>query len=225
MNSLTVDSVQKYFYLNQVLTDIFVKINEGEIIGLVGRNGSGKSTLLKIIFGSLPADNKYIKINGALYSKPYLEDGLVTYLPQADFLPKFLKVSSAVKLFLRDSKLAEEVLSDDIISKISGHRIRKLSGGEKRYLEVQMILHKKSDFTLLDEPFNGIAPIHIEQVKEKILACKTERQGIIITDHDYRNVLDQCDRIILLFDGGTKHITNKSELADYGYLTQKKLNQ
>ena len=221
MNSLIIDSVQKSYWLNKVLTDVYVHLGAGEIVGLVGRNGSGKSTLLKIMFGAIHADFKFIRINGKVYSNPYLTKGLVTYLPQNNFIPGYLKVSNAIKQFLRDTNSSIAVLSDEIISKVSQQKVRQLSGGELRYLEIQLILHKKSDFTLLDEPFNGVAPLHIEMIKQDIISRRSDQEGIIVTDHDYRNVLDLCDRIILLFDGGSRHIKDPSELVKFGYLPKK----
>ena len=87
-NYLLADSIRKSFNEKQVLTDVFLKCQTGDIIGLLGRNGSGKSTLLKIIFGTLHTDYKHITINEVLTDTPFKEPGTISYLPQDDFLPK-----------------------------------------------------------------------------------------------------------------------------------------
>ena len=83
-----------------------------------------------------------------------------------------------------------------------------------------MIIHSKADFILLDEPFTHISPIQADEFKPVIRAC-AKRKGIIITDHQYYNILEVSDKVILLKDGVTKHITNNDELVTYGYLSGK----
>jgi len=92
-NTLHIDSIKKSFNNKNILQDIYLKINSGDIVGLLGRNGSGKSTLLNIIFGTLEAESKFIKINDTVYEKVYMNKNIVNYLPQNDFLPKDLKLN------------------------------------------------------------------------------------------------------------------------------------
>jgi ABC-type lipopolysaccharide export system ATPase subunit len=115
----------------------------------------------------------------------------------------------------------KEFLDDEVLSKVLNSKIRNLSGGESRYLEVKLILTLDSLFVLLDEPFNGISPLHIEKVKNMILDKSVEK-GIILTDHDYRNVLDVANKFYLLFDGGLKTIKTKQDLIDWGYVPDNK---
>ncbi|MBK8884478.1 MAG: hypothetical protein IPN67_19615 [Bacteroidales bacterium] len=110
-----------------------------------------------------------------------------------------------------------EILDDEVFTKVLDTKIRYLSGGESRYLEVKLLLNLESLFVLLDEPFNGISPLHIEKVKTMILD-KSAEKGIILTDHDYRNVLDVANKYYLLFDGGLKPIKTKKDLIDWGYI-------
>lgn len=93
--------------------------------------------------------------------------------------------------------------------------------GESRYLEVKLVLNLDALFVLLDEPFNGISPIHIDLLKKMILD-KSSKKGIILTDHDYRNVLDVANKYFLLFDGGLKTIRTKQDLIDWGYVPENK---
>ena len=108
-------------------------------------------------------------------------------------------------------------LEDEVLSKVTRTKICNLSCGESRYLEVKLLLNLNSNFVLLDEPFNGISPLHIELVKNMI-RDKSFKKGIILTDHDYRNVLDVANKYYLLFDGGLKPVKTKQDLIDWGYV-------
>lgn len=218
-NLLEVDSVQKEFGTKRVLTDIAFHCRTGDIIGLLGRNGSGKSTLLKIIFGTLPAENKFIRINYQIFDQPFKTKNQVTYLYQDNFLPKDLTIKEIVEIFDFDCK---GFLDDGVLAKVSGTKVRNLSGGESRYLEVKLMLNIDTQFVLLDEPFNGISPLHVELVKNMITE-KSVKKGIILTDHDYRNVLDVTNKNYLIFDGGLKLIKTKQDLIDWGYVPERQL--
>lgn len=214
---LEIDSFTKAFGLNAVLTDVYLKCQTGDIIGLLGRNGTGKSTLLKIVFGTDKADSSFIRINGVIYRKPYQTAGLVAYLPQDSFLPVQLTVAQAIAVYLGKNR-ADVFSADEIISNVLHHKIGTLSGGELRYLEIRLLLALPVKFLLMDEPFNGISPVMIDKVKELIKECSTHK-GIIITDHDYTNVLDVATRYCLLHDGNLKAIGSRDELVRWGYLT------
>lgn len=212
---LEIDSVLKSFGQRRVLTDISLRCQPGDVIGLLGRNGSGKSTFLKILFGTLMANNRFIRINSTIYDKPYLGKGLINYLHQDAFLPSNLSVKKVINLFLPEK--SELLLSDPLIGNLRNTRIKVLSGGEGRYLEIRLILEAGARFILLDEPFNGLSPLMIDRVKELIIARSVDT-GIILTDHDYRNVLDIANRYYLLYDGGIRLIKEREELIRWGYL-------
>lgn len=218
MSKLHVDSVIKTFATKQILTDVFISCQKGEIIGLLGRNGSGKSTLLKIIFGSLQADRKFVKIGEKISSGIFDNRKLINYLPQDHFLPNQVKVKTLIELFCNKKK-AELIQKHKLIAPMLHKRSKQLSGGEKRLLEVLLIIYSDSTYTLIDEPFNGLAPVYKEEIKELIKQQSIDK-GFIITDHDYRNILDMASRIVIIHDGGTKEIKNKSELIDWGYLPE-----
>ena len=93
----------------------------------------------------------------------------------------------------------------------------KLSGGEIRYLEVKLLMYLESNFVLLDEPFNGVSPILVEEMK-KLIIKYSSKKGIILTDHDYRNVISVANKIYLLINGSIKEMKSKDELIKYGYL-------
>ena len=213
---LIADSIRKSFGDKQVLTDIALSCRPGDIIGLLGRNGTGKSTLLKIIFGTLYTDNKFITINDEILTKPFKSKNKIAYLPQDNFLPKNITVNKVVEIYSCEID-QNKFFEDDVLSKVTGTKIRNLSGGESRYLEVKLLLNLNSAFVLLDEPFNGISPLQIELIKAMILN-KSAKRGIILTDHDYRNVLDVSNKNYLLFDGGLKPVKTKQDLINWGYV-------
>jgi len=217
---LEVDSIRKAFGDKQVLTDIALRCQPGDIIGLLGRNGSGKSTLLKIIFGTLFTDYKFIRINDKILAHPFKTKNIISYLNQDNFLPKNITIKQVVKIYSDDLD-QKEFLDDEVLSRVLDTKIGNLSGGESRYLEVKLLLTLDSLFVLLDEPFNGISPLHIEKVKNMILDKSVEK-GIVLTDHDYRNVLNVANKFYLLFDGGLKPIKTKQDLIDWGYVPDNK---
>ena len=98
-----------------------------------------------------------------------------------------------------------------------------LSGGEKRIVEILLIIHSNSEFILLDEPFNGVSPIVRDYIIEYIKKMKLNK-GYIITDHDYENVINLADSILYLQNGYLKEINDKSELVELGYLTKTTYN-
>ena len=167
-NFLEVDSIRKEFGTKQVLTDIALKCQPGDIIGLLGRNGSGKSTLLKIIFGTLFTDYKFIRINNEILDQPFKTKSKIAYLNQDNFLPKNITVKQVVEIY-SDALHQKGFLDDEVLAKVPNTKIRNLSGGESRYLEVKLLINLDTLFVLLDEPFNGISPHHVELIKAMIL--------------------------------------------------------
>ena len=211
-NILEVDSIRKDFGEKQILTDIFLHCETGDIIGLLG----GKSTLLKIIFGTLFTDYKFIRINNKILNQPFKTKNKIAYLAQDNFLPKNITVKQVVDIYSDDIN-QKRFLDDEVLAKVTGTKIRNLSGGESRYLEVKLLLNLNTHFVLLDEPFNGISPLHVELIKNMIVD-KSSNKGIILTDHDYRNVLDVANKYYLMFDGGLKSVKTKQDLIDWGYV-------
>lgn len=215
-HSIEIDSVQKYFNNKSVLSDVYLKCKTGEIIGLLGRNGSGKSTLLKIIFGILPADNKFVRVDGNVIINTNDSLKEISYLPQEDFIPISFSVKKAVQLSIDKHKI-DEFYKDEFISSLKEKKIHHLSGGELRYLEIKLILSNPSKFVLLDEPYNGLSPIIIDKINQLIIE-NSNKKGIIITDHNYENVIRISSKLILIKDGKTIHIKDKMELVEKGYL-------
>ncbi|MGN8069596.1 ATP-binding cassette domain-containing protein [Mucilaginibacter sp. SG564] len=213
---LKVDSIQLEFDGRKILQDIYLDCKQGEIVGLLGRNGCGKSSLLRIIFGILTPGFKHVSINGQYIAKGYHQTR-IAYLPQHNYLPHGIPITKLAKNFI-DPIFWDEFSSLDIYKGHFNKTVGQLSGGELRQLETLMIIYNKADFILLDEPFTHISPIQAELFKPIIKRC-ARHKGFIITDHQYRNIIDISDRIILISEGSTKHVKSKDDLITWGYVS------
>jgi ABC-type lipopolysaccharide export system ATPase subunit len=213
---LEVDSVQKKHDGKIIVSDVYLKCETKDIIGILGRNGSGKSTLLKIIFGIVTADFKFVRVDGVVKSKTSDLLNEISYLPQENFIPNLFSVKKAIGLSVANDKL-QEFYEDEIIQTILNKKINQLSGGELRYLEIKLILNKNSKFVLLDEPYNGLSPIMIDKIN--VLVTKYSNiKGIIITDHNYENIIKISTELVLMKEGKMHHLRDRSELVEKGYL-------
>ena len=218
INTIEIDSIQKKFDHKTILSDVYLKFSTGEIVGLLGRNGSGKSTLLKIIFGIEPADFKFIRINGVLKSKTSYLLQHISYLDQNHFIPKQFSVKKAILLSINKND-TYDFYDDTMIQQIKSSFIHELSGGELRYLEIKIVLYNESQFVFLDEPYNGLSPIMITKINEIITKNKSKK-GVLITGHNYNEILKISTKIILLKDGKTYLINDIKELSEKGYLNE-----
>lgn len=216
-HTLEVDSIMYSTEDRLLLSDVYIKCQTGEIVGLLGRNGSGKTTLLKIIFGTKRADSKFIRINGQVYSRPYTSKGLIAYLPQKGYLPHATSISNIISLYLHDKEKRRALLANEHVEKHQNKNISALSTGERKYIELLLLLQLEVKFLLLDEPFSGIAPLHVVLIQE-LLETNRSTTGFIVTDHDYRTVLEISDQLLLLVDGTCRHIKHRDELMQWGYV-------
>ncbi len=217
MYILEIDSVNKSFGRNMILSDIYLKCKTGDIVGILGRNGSGKSTLLRILFGTLSAEQKFIRIDDKILDRPYTTAGEICYLPQDSHLLQDITLGKVVKLCLQNKEV-DLFFDDPLLKNLKASPVSHLSGGESRYAEIKLLLYSDAKFILLDEPFNGLSPVLVESVKDMIRQ-HAQQKGIILTDHDYRNVLDVANRHYLLSDGGLKAIRGKDDLVLWGYIS------
>jgi ABC-type lipopolysaccharide export system ATPase subunit len=170
---------------------------------------------MKVVFGSLRADHQSIRINGISLQGDYIKRRLIAYLPQDNLIPSFLSIRKALKLF----KVSEEEILLHFPEFKDSLRFTpdQLSGGYRRLIETLLLLKSTSQFCILDEPFSGLMPVHIERLKEIITAEKA-RKGIIITDHIYREVLSVADRLYLLTNGKTHRVKHVEDLIAHGYV-------
>ena len=215
---LEIESVIKSFGTRQLLTDVYLKINTGDVIGLFGRNGTGKSVLMQIIFGTMNADRKFIRLDECkILPAPYRHSGTIAFLPQQGYLPKHQKVEQLVRYYLAAGVVPDFYKDDEVAQSCMGQRVSQLSGGERRYLETKLLLFGDTKFVLLDEPFDylsfHLADNLIEQIKKHSV-----NKGIVVTDHNYGKVLEVINRLTLIREGALLELTDKQGLVEQGYL-------
>ncbi len=216
-HTLEISGIRKSFSDKILLSDIYLKVETGEIIGLFGLNGSGKSTLLKIIYGIVGASDKSIFINGISFNNSAILLTEISYLHQNQIIPNHFSVLKAIKLSIAKQKV-DIFCQDDLLKPFLNQKIRDLSFGELRYLQVKMILFNKSKFVFLDEPFSGLSP-KMTNVVLDLIKENSKEKGIIITDHNYENVMKISTHLIFLKDGKLHEINKIAELEEKGYLT------
>ena len=210
---LEADGIQLEFDGKKILSDIYVQCKTGKITGLLGRNGAGKSCLLKIIHGSLKAE-KSVRIDKQSANEAFKQPRLLVYLPQFNFIPAVLSLKRIFKDFEIDYALFEKRFPEFAFKYTSS--IGKLSGGERRLIELYVIIKTASRFALLDEPFTHLNPVQIEKVKD-LLVEEKEKKGILLTDHMYRQVIAICDNLYVLVNGKTYTARSIEDIETLGY--------
>lgn len=212
---LLIDSVQLRFGDNVVLQSAYVTSYKGRVTGVLGRNGTGKSCLFKCIMGGIRPQNKYIRLNDEPRTD-YGHIGLrVKYLPQEHFIPPGITLPQAYELYGVDYEGL--VRFDDKYDCYRNHKVKELSGGDRRIAELNLILNSDAEFCILDEPFSNIAPVYDEKIRALIQEQKANK-GIIITDHIYEEILRVADDLFLLRDGFTYQIHSRDDLVRLGYI-------
>lgn len=213
-HKLEADSIQLDFDFRRILSDVYLKCETGKITGLLGRNGQGKSCLMNIIYGSLNAVSKSIRFDNVSISHAFKRPDLLLYLPQFNFIPKSLTVKRIFSDFNLLYSDFEKVFPEFKLKYTSS--LSNLSGGQKRLIEVYLIIKSKSHFAMLDEPFTHLMPLQIEKVKE-ILLQEKHNKGFLVTDHMYKQIIDVCDSLYILTNGKT-HLTNSiTDIEALGY--------
>ncbi|TGV03050.1 ATP-binding cassette domain-containing protein [Flavivirga rizhaonensis] len=213
---IEIDNVELYFNNKSVLNGVYLKAEAGKITGILGSNGCGKSCLLNISFGNLKAKYSLIRINNTPILKPLYQTKLVSYLPQHHFIPNKMMIKTAFKLFKVDWDVF--VNTFETLTPYKNFYFKKLSGGERRIIEIYLTLKCPRKIVFLDEPFSHVAPLYIEKIKALIEEEK-QKKAIVITDHMYEHIIAVSDTIYLLKNGCTKLIDNVKELEDYKYLS------
>ena len=209
--SLEVDSIRVSFAGRAVLSDVCLRCEPGEIIGLFGLNGSGKTTFFDVVFGARRAEGAFVRIDGRPVLGRAFATRKIAYLSQCNFIPDRLRVNSLPGKYGMD---AEAFFADDLLKTMRNRKVSQLSGGELRYLEICLILQMDVRYVLLDEPFNGLSPLNVERVQENILRA-SRTKGIVLADHNYREVLRLATRSVFLSDGIMREVKDPEELAFY----------
>lgn len=206
-----------------VVNDVSFNVDKGEVVCLLGPNGAGKTTTFYMIVGLVKPNKGQVLIDGEDISSWPMNiraKAGIGYLPQEPSIFRKLSVEDNIKLVLemndkltvneKKSKL-EELLNEFGIMKLRSATAISLSGGERRRVELARALAASPDFILLDEPFTGIDPIAIGEIKENIRKLSDDKGlGVLITDHNPKATLSITDRAYVIFDGKIK-IQGKSE--------------
>jgi lipopolysaccharide export system ATP-binding protein len=210
---LTASNLAKSYRGRAVVQDVSLEISSGQIVGLLGPNGAGKTTCFYMIVGIVPADRGSIAIDGqdmtALPMHGRARRG-IGYLPQEASIFRRLSVADNIMAILqtradlnrkqRRDKM-EQLLDEFHITHIRSSLGMSLSGGERRRVEIARALATEPDFILLDEPFAGVDPISVNDIKQIIEHLQSRGIGILITDHNVRETLDICEKAYIVGEG------------------------
>ncbi len=211
---LEADGIQLEFDGRQILSDIYIKCKTGSITGLLGRNGQGKSCLMNSIYGILPCE-KSIRFDLMPIRESFKRTDLIRYLPQFHFIPRSLSLHRIFQDFNVDFRLFQQHFTEFSLREKTS--IKKLSGGERRLIELYVIIKSATQFILLDEPFTMLNPLQIEKVKA-LLVEEKKYKGLLITDHLYQHILDIADSLYVLSNGRTILTKNVEDVKALGYL-------
>ena len=211
-NGLVIKKISKTYGNKQVIRDISIQINRGEIVGLLGPNGAGKTTTFYIIVGLIRSDRGSIFLDKLEISKtPIYKRGLmgISYLPQEASIFRGMNVEdnllSIIEITEKD-KGKQEIKLQNLLNEFDINHVRKsksivLSGGERRRLEIARTLASNPKYLLLDEPLTGIDPVSIEEIKIIIKKLKQKNIGVLITDHNVRETLNIVDKVYIVNEG------------------------
>jgi lipopolysaccharide export system ATP-binding protein len=222
----------KSYHKRNVVDKVNVELEKGEIVGLLGPNGAGKTTTFYMIVGFIKPESGTIHLDGKDITKKPMHKRAqlgIGYLPQEPSIFRGLSVYENLMGVLevliknkekRDERF-EELTSEFKLGPLLNRYGYKLSGGERRRVEIARALTSEPKFLLLDEPFTGIDPITREELQEMILDLQKKDIGILITDHNVRETLQITNRAYLMYDGKIILKGNAAELI--GSETAKKL--
>lgn len=217
MNTLEFDGLYLEFGMQRVLSSVHMVGRTGRIVGLLGRNGSGKSCLMRIVFGTLSATCKSVRYNHQPLLGTYLKRKIIAYLPQDDLLPAFVTFREAARLYRVDETILESFTP--AWNMLRSRTSSEMSGGERRWLEVLLVLFSHHPFCILDEPFSGLSPLQIEKL-QSVLQTVKHHKGIFITDHLHRAIRAIADDLYVLDSGATNKILHADQLVELGYLNE-----
>ncbi len=210
--TLQAEGLTKSFKSHRVVRGVSIGIRRGEAVGLLGPNGAGKTTVFYMITGLIPADTGRIVIDGhdvtrlPMYRRARLGIG---YLPQEASIFRGLSVEQNIRAVLEivePSRKERERQLDALLDEFKITRLRKspaiaLSGGERRRVEIARALASRPSYMLLDEPFAGIDPIAIGDIRSLVHHLKGRGIGVLITDHNVRETLELIDRAYIIYEG------------------------
>jgi lipopolysaccharide export system ATP-binding protein len=216
-STLIVRGLQKSYGTRQVVRDVSLQVESGQVVGLLGPNGAGKTTSFYMIVGLVPSDAGRIDLGGIDISRLPIHRRAVlglSYLPQEASVFRKLTVEDNIRAVLElqyenGKPLTREViekrlntlLSELQIEKLRENQALSLSGGERRRVEIARALATNPHFVLLDEPFAGVDPIAVIEIQRIVRFLKERSIGVLITDHNVRETLGICDHAYIINQG------------------------
>lgn len=213
ISTLRASNLAKAYKSRQVVRDVSIEVSTGQIVGLLGPNGAGKTTTFYMIVGLVPLDKGDIFIDQMnMTFEPMHERARngIGYLPQEASIFRKLTVFENIMAILQIRKdisndqrerIADELLDDFNINHIRNNLGMSLSGGERRRVEIARALAAAPKFILLDEPFAGVDPISVNDIKKIIYQLKERGIGVLITDHNVKDTLDVCELAYIVSHG------------------------
>lgn len=214
MKQLEALHLAKSYKGRQVVRDVSLTISSGEIVGLLGPNGAGKTTCFYMIVGLIKSDHGQVRIDDDDITRLPMHGRArrgIGYLPQEasifrklsvhDNLMAILETRKELSKAQRKQRLAE-LLEEFHITHLADSSGMSLSGGERRRVEIARALATEPAFILLDEPFAGVDPISVSDIKQTVRHLQERGIGVLITDHNVRETLDICQRAYIVSEGG-----------------------
>lgn len=213
-HTLEISSVRLLFGERLILSDVYLKIETGDIVGLLGQNGCGKTCLMRGIYGTLACE-KSVRIDDHYFFDVYRRPHLMRYLPQHNFIPKWFSLQRVFQDFGVNFTLFAQFFPE--FHGREKAKMGNLSGGMYRLVELYVILKSDTRFVLLDEPFTHISPVH-NDIIEKIIHTEAANKGFLITDHLYRRIRKNCNPVYLLANGKTRPVNKEDDLRKWEYI-------
>ena len=221
---LKTDNIFKYYAKKAVVKGVSIELKQGEIVGLLGPNGAGKTTTFYMMVGLIHANEGLVFLdNHDITSEPMYRRAQmgIGYLPQEASVFRKMTVEDNIKSVLEMTKFSIKLQNqkcEQLLEEFGLINIRKnigglLSGGERRRTEIARALATEPKFILLDEPFAGVDPIAVEDIKKIVKKLVEKNIGILITDHNVHDTLSIIDRAYLLFEGSILKQGSSEELA------------
>lgn len=213
MDILQATHLAKSYKGRKVVRDVSFRVNQGEIVGLLGPNGAGKTTCFYMVVGLIAAESGKVVVNDTDLTNMAMHERAregLAYLPQDSSIFRTLSVEDNILAILETRKdldaagrhrKLEALLQEFHITHIRKNRGMSLSGGERRRTEIARTLATEPKFILLDEPFAGVDPISVSDIKQIIQHLKDRGIGILLTDHNVRETLDICERAYIVSEG------------------------
>ncbi|MBA4390700.1 MAG: LPS export ABC transporter ATP-binding protein [Syntrophus sp. (in: bacteria)] len=232
--TLSAQGISKAYNSRKVVDDVTIHINKGEIVGLFGPNGAGKTTTFYMVIGFIKPNGGRILLNSEdITDLPMFMRARkgITYLPQEPSVFKKMSVEDNLKSILEFLDVDRDLINHRIIELLESFKLEhlaknnaeSLSGGERRRLEIARALMTSPQFMLLDEPFSGIDPLSVSDLKKIIDGLKKRGIGILLSDHNVRESLPICDRAYVVNNGkvlleGTPEAVAQNKIVREVYL-------